>query len=367
MKYKCNGCEHVFEGSSYSTKCPECEDQSVIPFKNAGSASWYDNILVWIKENKLTAVVILLILLFIIMNREEPEDIILTNVEYSIDFDRKNANFCVVHLINDSTRAKVQYSAAVYSFLKLNASITSDDGTRYKVKVNKNKIEYCESGDLTIKYTNQKGIAGIHTIDGDKIKPLKSSGECIPVIEIGAVNYKKSNCKVFVEVIAGIKHAYISINGEEGDYQKSPSFDISAITPANFDIWYYPEGFDNEKERFTDSKQTNQVLKSIADNASVPIANESKMLENKLIEIIELVKNKETSAADDLFEDIVPLLQEDEVFSISGDEHSIYLLITEIEVYLGSGLHLKPVNTNNISVTSEPSDCGVNYKVTISL
>ena len=65
MKYKCNDCEHVFEGSSYSTECPECESNSFIPFKNGSGGGWLDKIKEWVKENKLIAAVIVIIILLL--------------------------------------------------------------------------------------------------------------------------------------------------------------------------------------------------------------------------------------------------------------------------------------------------------------
>ena len=118
MKYQCNECEHVFEGSSYSTKCSECGNEMIIPFKSTGSGNWFEKIKVWVKENKLIAVAILILLVLILIpksneNKDERTD---TNVVYSLDFDTKNVNFCLVHLI-DSTGKKVKYSSTVYSFL----------------------------------------------------------------------------------------------------------------------------------------------------------------------------------------------------------------------------------------------------------
>ena len=120
MKYQCNECEHVYEGSSYSTQCSECGNEKIIPFKSTGNGNWFEKIKVWVKENKLIAVAILILLVLILIPNDDDEiedDPTVTNVVYSLDFDTKNVNFCLVHLI-DSTGKKVKYSSTVYSFLK---------------------------------------------------------------------------------------------------------------------------------------------------------------------------------------------------------------------------------------------------------
>ena len=37
------------------------------------------------------------------------------------------------------------------------------------------------------------------------------------------------------------------VDGKNGDYQPSNIFDTDGVTIKNFDIWYYPKGFKNEK------------------------------------------------------------------------------------------------------------------------
>ena len=33
MKYKCDDCENIFDGSTYTAKCTDCESTSIKPFK----------------------------------------------------------------------------------------------------------------------------------------------------------------------------------------------------------------------------------------------------------------------------------------------------------------------------------------------
>ena len=53
-------------------------------------------------------------------------------------------------------------------------------------------------------------------------------------------------------MIQGKSNAYISITGKEGKFKKSTRFDSKGISDKNFDIWYYPKGFENQKIRYTE-------------------------------------------------------------------------------------------------------------------
>lgn len=377
MKYQCNECEHVFEGSSYSTQCPECGSENIIPFKSSGSGNWFEKIKVWLKENKLIAAAIILILALILIPRDE-EEITTTNVVYSLHFE-KNTNFCMVYL--KDAGAQVAYSDAIYSFLNLTATITSEDGSVYTVPVETNKIEYCESGTLSISY-NDKGVIkleskykGEFTIN--EIKPLLTSGNCIPQIIVTEVSYNSSTCKVDVKVVQCKRHAKISINGEHGDYKKSQSFDIDGITAANFDIWYYPEGppsdlerFNNEKAQFNDPKQIAEVLSSIEDTSpgdKKSIDKKAKKLEEEFIKVVELLKLGDDESAVDIYEEISGMFPRKAVFSLSGNEFSLFSFVSEITVHLDHEKTLKP-SRGNIGVTGSSSGCGkATYEFTISL
>ena len=371
MKYQCKECEHVFEGSSYSTQCPDCGNENIFPFKSKGNGNWFEKIKVWVKENKLIAAAIVLILVLILIDTDPPPPPLTKPNVYSLDFEEET-NFCIIHL-KDSLGKKVEYSQALYSFLKLEATMLSLDGTSYDVTVKKNKIEYCKSGDLSISYHTHAGklrkLTGKYQGHKDilAINPSQSSGECIPKISIGDVMYMGSSCTVDFKVIEGEKYAYISINGKDGDYQKSKSFDVKDITQANFEVWYYPEGFSGEKKRFNNPKRIKEVLEDIEKGSEVAsISNQDlKTVKQKLIKMIDLIQQNKISAADIIYLEIVEYL-ENTSFSISGQSYSQYVLTSKIQTFIQGGGTLKPLN-DNIEVKSELINCGYIYVITISL
>lgn len=372
MKYKCNDCEHVFEGSSYTTECPECESNSFISFKNGNGGGWLDKIKEWVKENKLIAAVIALFFIFFIFKPGPPPPIVEQPNIYSLRFAPNNpTNQLTVHLI-DSTDNIVAYNSSIYSFLDLSATIESEDGNTYRVKVKKNKIEICSAGELTITYktSSSSGLlsltgmyTGVKTIAG--VNPTKKVGECITNIVLGNVVYQPVPvCKIEVQVLEGVD-VLISINGRNGEYQNSSRFNTDGVTIKNFDIWYYPKGFKDEKVQYKDFDKQ-KVLNSINSSsvpASLPISEID--LKDKLNDMIKLIQQDKIDEADNIFYIIVPYLSKASL-SISGKSVSVYSMNTEILSFLDNGGKLKPLH-ENIDVKASISNCGAEYLVNISL
>jgi len=331
-----------------------------------------DKIKEWVKENKLIAAVIALFFIFIIFKPGPvPPPVEQPNI-YSLRFAPNNpTNQLTVHLI-DSTDNIVAYNSSIYSFLDLSATIESEDGNTYRVKVKNNKIEICSAGELTITYktSSSSGLlsltglyTGVKTIAG--VNPTKQVGECMPNVELGNVSYNPSICKIMVPVLDGNGKAYISINGENGNYQNSSSFNPDGVTIKNFDIWYYPKGFKNEKVQYKDFDKQ-KVLNSINSSsvaASLPISEID--LKDKLNDMIKLIQQEKIDEADAIFYIIVPYLSKASL-SISGNPVSVYSMNTEILSFLDNGGKLKPLH-ENIDVKASISNCGAEYLVNISL
>ena len=336
MKYKCNDCEHVFEGSSYSTECPECESNSFIPFKNGPGGGWLDKLKEWVKENKLIAAVIALILIFIIFKPEPtpppPEK---PNI-YSLKFVPNNpTNQCTIHLV-DSTDNIVAYNSSKYDFLELSATIESEDGNTYSVKVKKNKIEICSSGELTITYktSSSSGLSsltgmftGVKTIAG--VNPTKQVGECMPNVVLGNVAIR-SNCKIVVSVLEGIGKANISINGKNGDYQNSSSFNTDGVTIKNLDIWYYPTGFKNKPVQYTDfnkQKVVDDLNKKSKKNSGISPDS----FKSDLLKMINLVYSGDMDKAQVIYNRLSQYVTDDQMVKLNGNSISFWTIMSELE------------------------------------
>jgi len=363
MKYKCNDCEHVFEGSSYSTECPECESNSFTPFKNGNGGGWLDKIKEWIKGNKLIAAVIAVILLLIIWPKCEDlnnngicdNDEVNTKIEYSLEFFEASDEMIIVYL-KDSTGARVAYSQSKYDFLDLSATIESEDGNTYRVKVKKNIIEICSSGELTITYKTSSSsgflsltgmFTGVKSIAG--VNPTKQVGECMPNVELGNVSYNPSICKIVVPVLEGNGKTYISINGKNGNYQNSSSFNTDGVTIKNLDIWYYPKGFKNEKVQYKDfnkQKVISDLNKKSTENSGIsPVSFKS-----DLLKMINLVMSGDNNSAQLIYNRLSQYVTNDQMVVLNGNSISFWTLMSELDSVILSGLQ---PNISNVKAASQ--------------
>ena len=353
MKYKCNDCEHVFEGSSYTTACPECESNSFIPFKNGNGGGWLDKIKEWIKNNKLIAAVIVVILFLIGCPKTDDIEIDIKQ-QFSLEFEDKT-NYFIIHL-KDSLGNRVPYLSSTYNFLSLSATIESEDGNTYRVKVKKNKIEICSAGELEITYktTSSSGLlsltgmyTGVKTIAG--VNPTKQVGECMPNVVLGNVYYNESICTIVVRVLEGIGKAKISINGKNGNYQNSSSFNTDGVTIKNFDIWYYPKGFKNEKVQYKDFEKQKVVddlnKKSTKNSGISPDAFKS-----DLLKMINLVISGDNNSAQTIYNRLSQYVTDGQMVLLNGDSISFWTLMSDLDSE--NLINIQP-NISNVKAASQ--------------
>ena len=375
MEYKCQDCDAVFEGSSYTTECSSCESKNFEPVQSEGIL---EKVKKWIKENKLVAIACSIFLILMMCGGPGEGDDELENIEYDLMFDTKqSSNYCMVYLL-DRDNKRVKYSNNKYDFLNLSARIEDDNGNSYRVLVNKNKIEYCTAGFVTIEYKTNNGSnisldskkSGTKTIES--VNPTNiNKGKCIPNITLGNPKYNSSRCKIIIPVIEGKKHAYISINGKNGSYQSSNEFNSDNVTKSNLDVWYYAKGFENSKMQYDYEKGAKKkLLQSIIKTGSVstlPISESE--FKAQIIKMINLLKNNKDS--DNIWYSIIGYFNENNPPIKIGDRTAtIFELQSEIQQHLDSGGNLKSLDSN-ISVNGSTSSCGgkssADYVINISL
>jgi len=257
MKYKCNDCEEVFPGSSYSTECPECESNSFIPFNNGNGGGWWRKIKNWILENKLITAVIAVILLLIIIKQDCKDlnnngicDEDETSTIYSLSFpEDPSGNFCIVKL-KDEKGKEIPFGQA-YNFLDLRATITNNNDD-YTVILQDNKIEYCTDGDLSIQYVRNSDRLDVFNQSGLKtfeVNPSKNNiGKCYKVGKIIDVSTATYDCKNKIVINITGEDILVSVNGKGGDYKSQVKFDFPS--KKDFSVWYYPKGYPNMKTEY---------------------------------------------------------------------------------------------------------------------
>ena len=367
MKYKCNECEHVFEGSTYTTECKECNNTSISEISSDGIGN---KIKKWIRKNRLIFLIILVIFILLVWPKDTETiiDLPLTELEvtvYSLDFDFSNKNFCIVSL-KDSNDSKIPYSKYVYDFLNLKANITTDEND-YKIIIVKNKIEYCTEGDLSIKYIDNSDKltsffqSGMRSKAVDPVKfDIKS---CIENVEILGVGIKDNNCvsKIVIQKRGG--GIMISVNGEDGKYKESTIFNYPSPI-SDFEVWSHPIGHPNLKEEYTGDLPKLETGKS----SKKDIKKQNKIRDKiyKLLEsLLEFTNNPNSDLygeeADKAETTINSLIRENvEYIHIKGKRYHISSIIEILQINTENGRKVS-INPKDIKM----NDCNKADKINI--
>lgn len=350
MRYKCLDCGHEFEGSSYTTQCPECGSTKIVPIH---SDNIMDKLKKWIKENKLIAGFVVFILILILMGQcsktppPPPEQEI-----YSLEFDQSNNDYCVVYL--KDTEGKRVKNNQKYRFLNLTATIDDENGDTYTLNIDVNKIYYCMKGEVTINYKTESSN-GLQKLDakfvgGEKpipnVNPNNPTNDCRPHIAINNLTYDKINCEIVISIVKGNSHAYVSITGEDGKFKKSNRFDTDGINEKNFHIWYYAKGFEEEKVEYKNEKEKKKILLEIKNKKTSPNGESNNQdiqrqkIEQHIQSILTNLGNKNYDKAEDLCveaAELYPGLEDKEAIKIDGEYSNIYALRTQVQTLHWNG------------------------------
>tara|TARA_B100000963_G_C22640327_1_gene680008 strand:- start:10999 stop:12129 length:1131 start_codon:yes stop_codon:yes gene_type:complete len=369
MKYKCNENGQEFVGSSYTTECPECGSTDIELVK---SNNFFDKIKEKTKKNKFISlmVVVIIILLLIGPCGEEEKDTKIKKEKYSLEFNTKNNDYCLIYLISEEGE-KIPYSSTTYAFLNLKASIEEENGDVYSLQIEGNKIFYCTEGEVTIEY-NTKSNDNYQSLDSKyngirnipEVKPINKDKNCIANIELGTPSYDFANCQIIVPVVQGGSNAFISINGKEGNFKNTTKFSVKGINDDNFEIWYYPKGFSDQKVKY-DFVNKQELLDEIKNNKSL---KKSKInIEAVKSEVKSAIKLFNDKSNRDLAEDrIYDLAEKYPLFKnifIDGEAVSVWVFRSEIQALQDTDNQIFNFNAAQVKVTEISMGCGSSVKI----
>jgi len=370
MKYKCNeeNCKE-FNGSSYTTECPECGSTDIEIVK---SNNFFDKIKEKTKKNKfiyLMVIVIIILLLIGKCNGGGDDDKKLKKEKYSLEFNTKNSDYCLVYLISEEGE-KVSYDSRTYAFLNLQASIEEENGDVYSLQIEGNKIFYCTEGDVTIEYNTKSNdnyqsldvkYNGIRNIP--EVKPVNKDKNCIANIELGTPSYDFANCQIIVPVIQGGSNAFISINGKEGNFKNTTKFSVKGINNDNFEIWYYPKGFSNQKRKYNFVNKQ-EILDQIKNTKSSKISIDKESVKSEIKSAIKLFNDKSNrDLAEDKMWDLADKYPSFVIIINGGDAKSPFDVRTEIQALEDGENQVLNFNGAEVKVTEISMGCGSRVKI----
>lgn len=249
MKYKCNDCDAIFEGSSYVNKCRECDSTSIEQVKESSTGSM-GPIFDYIKKNKIVfGGIFVFIILLILKPSEKP----IEETKYQLKFIPTTTS--VKLFLEDEEKQKIAFNNKTHSWLNLKATFTDEQGDEYTLKPNRNEFFACKDGEILISWNNKSNrLFGISANSKSRqFNSLKKSNKCDdccqPIIEIvSVIPSSRKNCLVTVRFnIAFDSNIMVSVNGKNGKYENKQFFDYS----ENMDVWAYYKGSKNYKVPYT--------------------------------------------------------------------------------------------------------------------
>ena len=250
MKYKCNDCDIIFEGSSFVNKCPECDSTNIQPYKEKGD-SLFETIKDYILKNKIVfgGVFVFLFLLILKPSSDVGEKQL---TKYELDFVKQQSS--VKLFLVDENKQRIAFDSRLHSWLNLKTRFVDDSGLEYILNPKQNAFLACEKGDIVFSWdNNSKRLLDIYSNMNSKrindlIKSSKCDDCCLPLVDILDVNVNQSkNCLVSIKFnIDFDKNVMVSINGKNGDYKNKQFYDYE----EDMDIWAYYKGAKDYKDNY---------------------------------------------------------------------------------------------------------------------
>ena len=171
----------------------------------------------------------------------------------------------------------------------------------------------------------------------------------MPNVVLGNVYYNESICTIVVPVLEGIGKAKISINGKNGNYQNSSSFNTDGVTIKNLDIWYYPKGFKNETVQYKDFDKQ-KVIDGLNKKSTVNSVISPDSFKSDLLKMINLVKNGDNNAAQVIYNRLSEYVTDDQMVVLNGDSISFWTLMSDLDS--ANLINIQP-NISNVKAASQ--------------
>ncbi len=268
IKYKCDDNGHEFIGNDFTTDCPKC-NSTIQPISGGSSGDLIARIKEVIQTNKIAvgavAALIVIAIMFSKCGGSVP-----SGEQYTVEVMQPTQPKLEPYLEVKVKAYKLEDGKSKSRLLEANEVLSIIDdkvvlgaGTNTVYIKDKNRIYLCPNDTgivgLTIKAkfgkkfkspkdaegtdasqkTTNFSLTGITSSDKAKCaaQPL-TSGE----IEVKFLK----GCKLQVEIKRNLKSkdVMVSLNGQDGDYQKKLIWDIKSLINTKQSIWVYIEGED---------------------------------------------------------------------------------------------------------------------------
>ena len=240
MKYKCDDCESVFEGSSYVNKCKDCNGTNISQNNDndKGGGIWWKEFLI---KNKWYILATLFFFLLIVINPGEGGGDGEGPVErFNLVF-KVNPDNSVSLTLKGEDGISENYNKRIHKWLGLNIKLIDNNGDMFLINSKNNKFYSCEDGDMVFNWNKSSNrLNGIYSSVFNKtfvIKGSECSDCCTPLLQIKNVSIaNKRTCDIKIDFNMPFNaNIMVSINGKSGTYKNKNIWDFE----ENIEVWAY--------------------------------------------------------------------------------------------------------------------------------
>lgn len=251
-KFKCNDCQHEFNGSEYTTECPNCSSNNIITQSKGGGI--IEKFFKFIKKHKFILIgFLLLVIALLIFSGEKKPDNPQQKLKLIFPNGVVNNNHYQI-MLKDETSGRV---IPLKNPKKYGITFNAKNLDEQIIIIKNGIIAPCfdeEKENITISWKinkkNKKNFTG-NTLNfpnrtmtfNNKSKQNYSKAECfyIPKIE---VYQNLKNCNIEIKCDNWNENIKISINGKKGEYKNRKIWEYNPeimIPGEKIDVWYYVE------------------------------------------------------------------------------------------------------------------------------
>lgn len=243
MKYKCNDCQHVFEGNDFTTECPQCNSNNIVLQKPM------DPIDIAIIKRILigVGVIIIILLLFRFCDGEpdESDNGDLDSLTVGVDIQQKGNGYFFSAYTKDKKGKRTVIQA--YGVEKIRNTLTNKE-VAFNKKNGQLFICFTDTGSTSLKFIFKDSDLSDTVWTGDlhlfgkapssEAKcPITLSWDDFRVVRLKNCEYELQLSPSGSKRPISLKYVKISINGINGPYTHKLKWNADDAPNRKFDIY----------------------------------------------------------------------------------------------------------------------------------
>jgi len=269
IKYKCDDNGHEFIGNDFTSDCPKC-GSTIQPISGGSSGGFFDSFIEFLKQNKIAiGAVTALIVIAIMFSKCGGSDT--SGEQYTVEVMQPTQPKLEPYLEvkvkankmeDGKSKSRTLEASEVLSIIDDRVVLGSEGNSVYIQ--DKNRIYLCpkDTGMVALTFKTKFGKKFKSTKNEEGVEESPEPPTSFSLTGITASDKAKcatqplisgeievrflKGCKLQVDIKRNLKGkgVMVSLNGQDGDYQKKLIWDIKPLVNTKQSIWVYIEGED---------------------------------------------------------------------------------------------------------------------------